>query len=92
MSLPTSDNIESEPSVKCKRTEELYEHLPEMENTNSTVDCKPEANEINTTKNIKPRKNQKIPTRNQRKGKGRAIQNIETSQDLDQEMRDSNEE
>ncbi|CAG8800592.1 20255_t:CDS:1, partial [Gigaspora margarita] len=68
--LPNFDNIESGPSVNRKRTEELYEHLPEMENTNPTVDYEPEANEINSTKNIKPRNNQKILTHNQRKDKG----------------------
>ncbi|CAG8746486.1 11741_t:CDS:2, partial [Cetraspora pellucida] len=50
--LPNSVNTESRLSAKCKRTEESYEHLSEIENTDSTVDCEPETNE-NLTKNTK---------------------------------------
>ncbi|CAG8706174.1 988_t:CDS:2, partial [Cetraspora pellucida] len=51
--LPNSDNTESESSAKRKRTEESHEHLPEMENADSTIDCEPEANN-NSAKNTKP--------------------------------------
>ncbi|CAG8516829.1 4400_t:CDS:2, partial [Scutellospora calospora] len=83
--LPNSNNTESRPSAKCKRTKESYEYLLEIENTNFTINCKLETNN-NLTKNTKLQKNQKTSTCNQRKGKKQLTQNIETPQNLDQEI------